>query len=71
MNEKTLTQQPLKITHRPQPKRRYVDVGIGIISLAGADDLTSRPPYSRAFHSLPFHLAFFLQTGMNRSYSAF
>jgi quercetin dioxygenase-like cupin family protein len=37
MNKMTLTQQPLKITHRPQPNRRYFDVGIGLISLAGAD----------------------------------
>jgi quercetin dioxygenase-like cupin family protein len=37
MNKITLKQQPLKITHRPQPNRRYFDVGIGAISLAGAD----------------------------------
>ena len=37
MNKMNLTQQPLNITHRPQPKRRYFDVGIGVISLAGAD----------------------------------
>jgi quercetin dioxygenase-like cupin family protein len=37
MNKMTLKQQPSKITHRPQPKRRYFDVGIGVISLAGAD----------------------------------
>ena len=30
-------QQPLKTTHRPQPKRRYFDVGLGAISLSGAD----------------------------------
>jgi quercetin dioxygenase-like cupin family protein len=32
-----LPQQPLKITHRPQPKRRYFDQGIGAMSLRGAD----------------------------------
>jgi len=37
MNKMNFTQQPLKITHRPQPKRRYFDQGIGAISLAGAD----------------------------------
>ena len=37
MNKMNLTQQPLKITHRPQPRRRYFDVGIGAICLAGAD----------------------------------
>jgi hypothetical protein len=37
MNKMNLKQQPLKITHRPQPKRRYFDVGLGAICLAGAD----------------------------------
>jgi quercetin dioxygenase-like cupin family protein len=37
MNKMTLTQQPLKITHRPQLKRRYFDVGIGAIALSGAE----------------------------------
>jgi mannose-6-phosphate isomerase-like protein (cupin superfamily) len=29
--------QALKITHRPQPKRRYFDVGLGAICLSSAD----------------------------------
>ena len=37
MNKTNLTQQPLKVIHRPQPKRRYFDVGLGAICLAGAD----------------------------------
>jgi quercetin dioxygenase-like cupin family protein len=37
MNKMNLKQQPLKITHRPQPKRRYFDGGLGAICLAGAD----------------------------------
>ena len=37
MNKMNLKQQPLKITHRPQPKRRYFDVGLGAICLGGAD----------------------------------
>lgn len=37
MNKMNTIQQPLKITHRPQPKRRYFDVGLGAICLAGAD----------------------------------
>jgi quercetin dioxygenase-like cupin family protein len=37
MNEMNLTRQPLTIVHRPLPKRRYFDVGIGAISLSGAD----------------------------------
>jgi len=28
MNEMNLMQQPSKIIHRPQPKRRYFDLGI-------------------------------------------
>src|SRR5262250_356729 len=34
---KNLKQQALEITHCPQPKRRYFDVGLGAISLSGAD----------------------------------
>src|ERR1700746_417090 len=37
MNKINVKQQPLKITHCPQPKRRYFDVGIGAISLSGTD----------------------------------
>ena len=37
MNKMNAIQQPLKITHRPQPRRRYFDVGIGAICLSGAD----------------------------------
>jgi quercetin dioxygenase-like cupin family protein len=37
MNKMNLMQQPLKITHRAQPKRRYFDVGLGSICLTGAD----------------------------------
>jgi quercetin dioxygenase-like cupin family protein len=37
MNKMNLMQQPLKITHRRQIKRRYFDVGLGAICLAGAD----------------------------------
>ena len=37
MNEMNLTQQPSKIIHRPQPKRRYFDLGIRAGSLSGAD----------------------------------
>jgi len=37
MNEMKLIQQPLKIIHRPQPGGRYFDVGIGAVSLSGAD----------------------------------
>ncbi len=32
-----LKQRPLKIVHRPQSKRRYFDVGLGAICLAGTD----------------------------------
>ena len=34
---KNSKQQALEITHCPQPKRRYFDVGLGAISLSGAD----------------------------------
>ena len=34
---KNVKQQALEITHRPQPKRQYFDVGLGAISLSGAD----------------------------------
>jgi len=37
MNKMNAMQQPLKITHCPQTKRRYFDVGLGAICLAGAD----------------------------------
>jgi quercetin dioxygenase-like cupin family protein len=37
MKKMNLTQQPLKTTHRPQPKRQYFHQGIGVVSLAGAD----------------------------------
>jgi hypothetical protein len=37
MKKMNLKQQPLKVAHRPQPKRRYFDVGLGAICLAGAD----------------------------------
>jgi hypothetical protein len=37
MNKMNFMQQSLKITHRPQAKRHYFDVGLGAISLAGAD----------------------------------
>jgi quercetin dioxygenase-like cupin family protein len=37
MNKISLKQPPLQIVHRPQPKRRYFDVGLGAICLGGAD----------------------------------
>ena len=37
MSEMNSKQQPLKITHRPHPKRRYFDVAIGAVALTGAD----------------------------------
>jgi len=37
MNKIGLKRPPLQIVHRPQPKRRYFDVGLGAICLGGAD----------------------------------
>ena len=37
MNKISLKQPPLQIVHRPQPKRRYFDVGLGAICLGDAD----------------------------------
>ena len=50
MNEMKLIQQPLQNIDRPQSRGRYFDVGIGAVSLSGADT-------GRAYCSVELSLA--------------